>query len=110
MKRNAQRKHQDHHYGGGSSNFDEKKKRHRRPACEIDRHYKCPVDACQKSYGSEGSLSQHIKLKHGEYYAKNISTLTQVTKQANSTTKSEEQKGSPPAENYQSDKEASNNS
>eukprot|EP01017_Pseudomicrothorax_dubius_P015015 TRINITY_DN17488_c0_g1_i1.p1 TRINITY_DN17488_c0_g1~~TRINITY_DN17488_c0_g1_i1.p1 ORF type:complete len:114 (+),score=15.09 TRINITY_DN17488_c0_g1_i1:328-669(+) len=39
-----------------------KKKRQRRTATEIDRHYRCPL--CVKSYGSEGSLAQHIKLKH----------------------------------------------
>lgn len=57
---------------------EEKRKRHRRTATEIARHYKCPVDECPKSYGyehshliscrSEGSLNQHIKLKHPEYY------------------------------------------
>ena len=47
---------------------NEKKKRHRRTATEIARHYKCPIDDCPKSYGSEGSLNQHIKLKHPEYY------------------------------------------
>ncbi len=49
------------------------KKRHRRTAEEIDRHYICPHPGCGKSYGyvcapvrnrSEGSLSQHLKLKH----------------------------------------------
>lgn len=47
---------------------NEKKKRHRRQANEIARHYKCPIKDCPKSYGSEGSLNQHIKLKHPEYY------------------------------------------
>lgn len=47
---------------------EEKRKRHRRTATEIARHYKCPVDECPKSYGSEGSLNQHIKLKHPEHY------------------------------------------
>jgi hypothetical protein len=47
---------------------NEKKKRHRRTATEIARHFKCPIDDCPKSYGSEGSLNQHIKLKHPEYY------------------------------------------
>jgi len=53
----------------------EGKKRHRRTAGEIDRHYRCPFQTCLKSYGyfqcnltknirSEGSLSQHIKIKH----------------------------------------------
>lgn len=51
---------------------NEKKKRHRRTATEIARHYKCPIDDCPKSYGSEGSLNQHIKIKHPEYYAEMI--------------------------------------
>ena len=51
---------------------NEKKKRHRRTATEIARHYKCPIHDCPKSYGSEGSLNQHIKLKHPEYYTEMI--------------------------------------
>ena len=51
---------------------NEKKKRHRRTATEIARHYKCPISDCPKSYGSEGSLNQHIKLKHPEYYAEMV--------------------------------------
>eukprot|EP01016_Furgasonia_blochmanni_P056935 TRINITY_DN97_c0_g2_i9.p1 TRINITY_DN97_c0_g2~~TRINITY_DN97_c0_g2_i9.p1 ORF type:complete len:192 (-),score=20.58 TRINITY_DN97_c0_g2_i9:227-802(-) len=57
---------------GSNSAFDQaddKKKRFRRTASEIDRHYRCPVEPCQKSYGSEGSLNQHLKLKHPEYQA-----------------------------------------
>jgi len=46
---------------------EEKKKRFRRVASEIDRHYRCPVESCQKSYGSEGSLNQHVKLKHPSF-------------------------------------------
>ncbi|KAM3138383.1 hypothetical protein pb186bvf_009469 [Paramecium bursaria] len=45
---------------------EERKKRLRRPAQEIERHFKCPVENCQKQYGAEGSLNQHIKLKHPE--------------------------------------------
>lgn len=26
------------------------------------------MEPCQKAYGSEGSLSQHLKLKHHEFY------------------------------------------
>ena len=48
--------------------FDDKRKRHRRTATEIARLFKCPVADCHKSYGSEGSLNQHMKLKHPEYY------------------------------------------
>lgn len=43
-----------------------KKKRHRRPAKEIAREFKCPKETCAKCYGSEGSLNQHIRLKHPE--------------------------------------------
>tara|TARA_B110000503_G_C6999807_1_gene351040 strand:+ start:487 stop:699 length:213 start_codon:yes stop_codon:yes gene_type:complete len=51
---------------------NEKKKRHRRTATEIARHYKCPISDCPKSYGSEGSLNQHIKIKHPEHYAEMV--------------------------------------
>jgi hypothetical protein len=37
--------------------YDDKHKRHRRTANEIARMFKCPVDDCHKSYGSEGSLN-----------------------------------------------------
>ena len=46
----------------------EKAKRMRRNADEIERYYKCSVKSCGKSYGSEGSLNQHYKLKHPEIY------------------------------------------
>ena len=52
----------------GEKGEDDRKKRFRRTAGEIERHYRCPVETCQKSYGSEGSLNQHIKLKHPELY------------------------------------------
>ncbi|CAG9315096.1 unnamed protein product [Blepharisma stoltei] len=39
-----------------------KKKRHRRTADKIERHYTCPI--CGKSYGSEASVNNHVKLKH----------------------------------------------
>lgn len=45
---------------------EEKRKRHRRCANEIEREFQCPASRCGKSYGSEGSLSQHMKLKHPE--------------------------------------------
>ncbi|EGG16556.1 Transcription regulatory protein SNF5 [Cavenderia fasciculata] len=40
------------------------KKRHRRTASEIDRSYKCFAPSCSKSYGTEGALKMHFKLKH----------------------------------------------
>ena len=51
---------------------DDKRKRHRRTATEIQRHYACPVAGCHKSYGSEGSMNQHMKLKHVEFYRQQI--------------------------------------
>lgn len=50
------------------SSLLEQKKRMRRTANEIDRHFKCPIESCGKTYGSEGSLNQHIKLKHPDHY------------------------------------------
>jgi hypothetical protein len=44
------------------SSEDRKPTRIRKKACEIKRDYHCTY--CPKAYGSEGSLSQHIKLKH----------------------------------------------
>lgn len=48
----------------------ERKKRFRRTADEIEKAFVCQAEKCQRSYGSEGSLFQHIKLKHPEIYAK----------------------------------------
>ena len=59
-----------------SSLNEEKSKRHRRSAKDIDRHYRCSVESCKKSYGSEGSLAQHMKLKHPDiYHKKSIDSL-----------------------------------
>lgn len=44
-----------------------KKKRFRRVAKDIARDFSCPVAGCEKSYGSEGSLHQHIRLKHPSF-------------------------------------------
>ena len=53
------------------NSFCDSKRRHRRTANEVERHYKCPIPQCDKAYGSEGSLNQHVKLKHPElYYSK----------------------------------------
>ena len=38
--------------------------RHRRNKNEIQREFVCGYPNCKKSYGSEGSLNQHIKIKH----------------------------------------------
>ena len=45
-----------------------KKKRHRRTVSEIDRQYQCPIEQCDKAYGNESSLHQHIKSKHEQYW------------------------------------------
>jgi len=48
-----------------SPEFEEKgKKRHRRTAQEIERKHPCEFASCGKSYGSEGALKMHIRLKH----------------------------------------------
>jgi len=47
---------------------EEKKRRKRRNASEIERLYVCRALTCGKSYGSEGTLSQHLKLKHPEIF------------------------------------------
>jgi hypothetical protein len=36
----------------GERSDENRKKRFRRTADEIERHYRCPVDTCQRSYGS----------------------------------------------------------
>jgi hypothetical protein len=59
---------QDEEYASHSERNNEKSKRMRRNADEIERYYKCTVKTCGKSYGSEGSLNQHYKLKHPEIY------------------------------------------
>ena len=45
--------------------LEDRRKRSRRSASEIQRNFICPEKNCQKAYGSEGSLLQHMKLKHG---------------------------------------------
>mgnify|MGYP000920222313 FL=1 len=47
---------------------EEKKRRKRRNASEIERLYRCRAESCGKSYGSEGTLSQHLKLKHHDLF------------------------------------------
>ena len=47
-----------------------KRKRKRKTKDQVERNYKCNIDNCTKSYGSENSLNQHMKLKHPEFWAK----------------------------------------
>lgn len=46
----------------------QKKKRKRKKKNEVERNYSCHIDGCQKSYGSENSLNQHMKIKHPEFW------------------------------------------
>lgn len=46
----------------------EKKKRNRKKKSEVERNFICNIDGCQKSYGSENSLNQHMKIKHPEFW------------------------------------------
>ena len=50
-----------------SSTKQPKGKRYRRLAKQIHRTNSCPCSGCGKSYGSEGSLHQHMRLKHPEF-------------------------------------------
>eukprot|EP00918_Siedleckia_nematoides_P019126 GHVU01040760.1.p1 GENE.GHVU01040760.1~~GHVU01040760.1.p1 ORF type:complete len:887 (+),score=214.24 GHVU01040760.1:1-2661(+) len=43
------------------------KKRIRRTAMEIERRFRCPVIDCNKGYGTEATLLQHIRRKHPGY-------------------------------------------
>jgi len=43
-----------------------KPKKRRRRRHEIARNFKCNLNGCTKSYGSEGALKTHIRLKHAE--------------------------------------------
>jgi len=57
---------------GISKNFPKRQKtksvgqphRKRRKAAQIERLYKCQEKYCYRSYGTEGALKMHIKLKH----------------------------------------------
>lgn len=53
-----------------SSAKESKGKRSRRTAEMIEKKHRCSVPLCDKTYGSEGSLQQHIKLKHPHLYVK----------------------------------------
>eukprot|EP01137_Pigoraptor_chileana_P027970 Opistho-2@11314 len=41
------------------------KKRRRRTYAELNRKFVCPFGSCKRCYASEGSLNQHLKIKHG---------------------------------------------
>eukprot|EP01015_Nassula_variabilis_P030955 TRINITY_DN6894_c0_g2_i1.p1 TRINITY_DN6894_c0_g2~~TRINITY_DN6894_c0_g2_i1.p1 ORF type:complete len:113 (-),score=10.31 TRINITY_DN6894_c0_g2_i1:67-405(-) len=78
--------------------FEDKKKRHRRTASEIERHYICAVETCRKSYGSEGSLIQHTRLKHPDFYSQNYANLTQLARQKSASNGGAQDQQSPSKE------------
>ena len=45
-----------------------KPRRKRKKKSEVERNFSCNIDNCQKSYGSENSLNQHMKIKHPEFW------------------------------------------
>lgn len=53
-----------------SSNGVHKKKRKRKLKTEVVRNFKCGYPGCTKSYGSDNSLNQHVKIKHSEFWKK----------------------------------------
>ena len=53
-----------------SSNGALKRKRKRKLKTEVMRNFKCGYPGCTKSYGSDNSLNQHVKIKHSEFWKK----------------------------------------
>lgn len=47
-----------------------KQKRKRKKKDQVKRDFHCKIDNCGKSYGTENSLNQHMKLKHIEFWNK----------------------------------------
>jgi len=48
------------------SSVGPKPKKRRRRRHEISRNFKCNLNGCSKSYGSEGALKTHVRLKHAD--------------------------------------------
>jgi hypothetical protein len=56
---------EDGSIGSGNNWYQSGRKRHfRRCNNEIAKSYRCPYGTCPKTYGSEGSLNLHMKIKH----------------------------------------------
>lgn len=53
-----------------SSNGMLRKKRKRKLKNEVVRNFKCGYPGCTKSYGSDNSLNQHVKIKHSDFWKK----------------------------------------
>ena len=47
-----------------------KQKRKRKKKDQVMRNYHCKIGECGKSYGTENSLNQHMKLKHIDFWNK----------------------------------------
>lgn len=47
-----------------------KQKRKRKKKDQVMRKFHCKIGKCDKSYGTENSLNQHMKLKHIEFWNK----------------------------------------
>lgn len=47
-----------------------KKKRKRKLKTEVVRNFKCGYPGCIKSYGSDNSLNQHVRIKHSDFWKK----------------------------------------
>ena len=60
-----------------------KRKRKRKTKDQVERNFCCNIKSCGKSYGSENSLNQHIKLKHPEYWNKIKEKEQMITKSVN---------------------------
>jgi hypothetical protein len=54
----------------GFNNTVVKQKRKRKKKDEVSRKYFCKIGECGKSYGTENSLNQHMKLKHIDFWNK----------------------------------------
>ena len=83
---------------GAGGNDDDRRRRKRRTAGEIYRHHTCVVQSCQKSYGSEGSLNQHLRLKHPEVYEAMPQIHSRCSEEGEAGEESEESGGEAEAE------------
>lgn len=73
-KAQLQKKIEDYQRGSSRRSFFshgiQKKKRKRKLKNEVIRNFKCGYPGCSKSYGSDNSLNQHVKIKHSEFWKK----------------------------------------
>jgi hypothetical protein len=70
---------------GKNSDFEKivfKSRRKRKLKTEVTRNFECPIVDCDKSYGSENSVNQHIKLKHPEIWKTYKEKRSKVSEQS----------------------------